>query len=220
MEDIAEYHFKLAQILCDMANHDEAETEFNAAMERDPDNGFYRANYSFLLLKEGQLAKAQDEAKRAVELSPDDIYSLHMMGVMSYFSNQLGEAEDALREAVRLDTDNSHHHTALGSVLFQAGRYREALKQHELAIASFDSFDGPFSLALYHANASAALTALHRYEEALVHAEQAIALDPNDPDYHYLRCALLTCFNRTEEARQELETAYDLAGLPLPEELL
>ena len=72
--------------------------------------------------------------------------------------------------------------------------------------------------ASLHAQESVIRIELNQYEKALREIEAAIELDPYLPSYRYQRYAILSYFNRHEEAAQELENAYYLLGLPVPEE--
>ena len=214
---VADYHFHLADTLCCLNRFEDAEKEYLTAINLDPNNSVYYAEYALCFCLKGQFTESLKQAKKAVELDKAYANAYYLMGASLNELHNLDDAETALRSAIQLEPDTARYYNELGIVLDRMGRFREAVKQFETALSFYE--DGDYiRLSMVHYNIVFSLVALNRYDEALFHIEQAIELLPNDPLNHYERYALLTYFNRPEEAREEYETAYELAGLPLPEE--
>ncbi|MBR3569644.1 MAG: tetratricopeptide repeat protein [Oscillibacter sp.] len=205
---VAEYHFNLSQALAGTYDNDGAISECTTALQLNPDNSEYHSVYAILLWIKGRKDNALHEARKAVELDPDNDYAYYALGVLLYLSNQLDEAVSAYRQAIQLNTDRYTSYDHLGRVLYRLGRYREALKEFESAIPLQETY--PYQQSIEYYNAAYTLIRLNRYEEALQYVESGIEAYPDLPENHYLRYALLTYFNRHEEAEQERQAAYDL----------
>ena len=227
---IADYHYNLSKALffatvsmgyvddTILGYVDDAISECRTALQLNPESSEYHRVYSYFLSIQGQDDNALNEACKAVELAPDDAEAYYTLGFRLQELNQFDEAVSAYRQAIQLNPDKAIYHYYLGSVLNDLGRYREALKAYEADIAISLTTDPPYQLSVSYSYAAYTLFMLNRYDEALQYAEKGIEIYPDYPDNHYARYVLLTYFNRHEEARQELETAYELGGIPLPED--
>jgi protein O-GlcNAc transferase len=106
-----------------------------------------------------------------------------------------------------------------GNLLFDLGRFEEALAAYDAAIARAPD------LPVTHNNRANTLRVLNRLDEALVGYERAIALDPNYADaynnhglaQHYARRldAALASFDRAIALRSDIAAAYYNRGVVL-----
>jgi TolB-like protein/Flp pilus assembly protein TadD len=108
-----------------------AETEFQLAIETDPDNARARRFYAcFCLLPEARFDEAVTQMRRAVELSPLSPITLNALGWALYFGGCADEALEQLQQATDLEPNFYLTHWTLGLLYEHCGR-------SELSIASF-----------------------------------------------------------------------------------
>lgn len=215
---VADYHYNLSKALFITYNVDDAISECATALQSNPEKAEYHCLYAQIFGQIGEYKKAEDEARKSLEINSNNAEAYRVLGMALERLNQFDEAISAFRQAIQINPDNGIYHSYLGIVLYTLGHYREALKEHKADLALTLNIDPPYEQSIVYANVADTLIALNRYEEALQYAEKGIETYPDNPNNHYLRYALLTYFNRHEEAAQELIAAYELGGIPLPEE--
>jgi tetratricopeptide (TPR) repeat protein len=114
----------------------EAEAEYRAAIQLQPDLAVAHNNLGIVLNNQGQLAEAETEFRAAIRLKPDDAASHNNLANALRAQGRLADAEAEYRVALRLKPDDAEAHCNLGHLLRQAGRYAEALEElrrgHEL----------------------------------------------------------------------------------------
>ena len=206
---VADYHYNLAEALSSVLNDDDALLECVIALQLNPDNSEYHRCYANCLGSKGEYDKALNEARKAVELAPDNDWAYYTLAFHLELFNQFDEAASAYRQAIQLNPNEPAYHNCLAYILKSWGRCREALKEYEATIALSVIYPA-YQQSVAYNNAANTLIELNRHEEALQYIEKAIELYPDYVHYHVTRYALLTYFNRHEDAARELQVAHSL----------
>ena len=117
---------------------------------------------------------ARDAASRAIQSDPNLSEAQNAEGQVRWWLEfDLATGESALQRAVELDPGNAWAQLMLGHLLSQCGRHGDASRLMERAREL-----EPFS-AFYHAISSQVAFQGRAYSAALVHARQAVVVDPD-----------------------------------------
>jgi tetratricopeptide (TPR) repeat protein len=178
-----------------------------AARDRD-----YRA-----LLGQGAAALADDQTFGAIEaysgaiaLRPDSMLAHLRRGEAYQRRNELEAATSDFRRAADLDPSATRPLEALGDVLFQRGRYQRSAETYERRLA-VDSLSARVALKLAIARYRAG-----QLDPALEAAREAVRLDENLADAHYLIGMCLRDKDQPAEAAAALEKAAAIAPALVP----
>jgi tetratricopeptide (TPR) repeat protein len=183
-----------------------------AARDRD-----YRAH-----LNQGAAALANDQTFGAIEaysgaitLRPDSMLAHLRRGEAYQRRTELEAATNDFRRAADLDPSATRPLEALGDVLFQRRRYQRSAEIYERRLA-VDSLSARVSLKLAVARYRAG-----QLDLALAAAREAVRLDENIADAHYLIGMCLRDNQQPAEAAAALEKAVAIlpALVPAREEL-
>ena len=122
----------------------------------------------------GDFDDALKHAQRAIELNPSDTTALYRRGDVLLWSGNIQSATADLETAKRLEPHAGAHKSAdLVIAYYVAGRYREALTEADVALATDSSDD------FLHALRAAALARLGSTQEARREAAEVRRLSPN-----------------------------------------
>ena len=178
-----------------------------AARDRD-----YRA-----LLGQGASALADDQTFGAIEaysgaiaLRPDSMLAHLRRGEAYQRRNELEAATNDFRRAADLDPSATRPLEALGDVLFQRRRYLRSAETYERRLA-VDSLSARVSLKLAVARYQAG-----EVDQALAAAREAVRLDENLADAHYLIGMCLRDKEQPVDAAAALEKAAAIAPALVP----
>ena len=178
-----------------------------AARDRD-----YRA-----LLAQGASALADDQTFGAIEafsgaiaLRPDSMLAHLRRGEAYQRRNELEAATNDFRRAADLDPSATRPLEALGDVLFQRRRYLRSAETYERRLA-VDSLSARVSLKLAVARYQAG-----QVDQALAAAREAVRLDENLADAHYLIGMCLRDREQPVDAAAALEKAAAIAPALVP----
>src|SRR5687768_2643684 len=173
-------------------------------------------------LGEGAVALADDQTFGAIEaysgaiaLRPDSMLAHLRRGEAYQHRNELEAATRDFRRAADLDPSATRPLEALGDVLYQRGRYQRSAEMYERRLA-VDSLSTRVSLKLAIARYRAG-----QIDRALAAAREAVRLDENLADAHYLIGLCLRERQQPAEAVAALEKAAAIspALVPAREEL-
>jgi len=170
---------------------DQAEQEYRAAIELEPDYAMAHNNLATILAARGDVAGAIEQYRRAIEADPSSFRAYNNLAALLAQNGRTKEAIPLLQHAVKLDGTYVDGHFNLGRLLGSAGRFDEAAAQferaHQLAPDDLD--------ILYHL--AVALDEADQAASALVYYEKLLAIDPNYADARARRDALKHKRNRT-----------------------
>jgi tetratricopeptide (TPR) repeat protein len=147
-----------------------AQADAERALELDPKQGRAIAAMVMLALTELRFADAVNLAERAYQMNPNDTWPVLTYSVMRRFQ---GRTEETMRLHARLTALDPGRPTVQGDAVSAAwwlGEYETALIHARRALAI-----GP-DLWFGHLKLAMALSPLGRHEEAVKHADQAIAI--------------------------------------------
>ena len=231
--DWLEIHTNLARLQIRKDDVAAATRHFDRALAIDPENVELRIEAAAFLQAKQRFEAGMLLLERGFELVTDPLARARLEGAAARFAYQLGDlprgrahleraralrddaslrtlaalylrAERRWQEIVTLLTPelaqaDGETQQVYGEALQRLGRNEEAVAVYRRAIGLADS------LHLAHNNLAWALaTELDRAEEALAHAQRAIALKPDSADYHDTYLEVLERLGRTEEARAHL----------------
>jgi len=113
------------------------------------------------------------------------------------------EKKDQTIKVIRaeINRDDAKKHFDEGDRLYDLGRYEEAIKEYDKALAIDPNYRDA------HNNKGVALYLLGRHEEAIKEYDKALAIDPNFKEAHYNKGAALYLLGRHEEAIKEYDKA-------------
>ncbi len=183
----------------------QADADFQAVLQRAPDDYYLHGNYAeFLQSSAGNLPKATVQWRRVHDLLPQDCITCFELGRMMELQGQWAEAETWFRRSVELRPTMSEGWIELGKVLASQDKFADAL-------ASFTTAQGqrPLDSQIY-LRSGLALAKLNRHAEAMEKYRAAIRLSPADWEAHYELGGELDSANRLDAAREEFGEAARL----------
>ena len=134
--NLAEAHAALGYVLAfDEWDWAGAEQEYQRALELNPSGADAHHAYSRLLAATGRLPEAVEHARQAFDLDPMDLTARANVGVILYFGRDYPGAQAQLEATLGLDPEFSTAHWGLALVYEQLGRFDDAFREFERAMA-------------------------------------------------------------------------------------
>ncbi|MEM9378493.1 MAG: TonB family protein [Planctomycetota bacterium] len=159
-----------------------------------------------LALQRGELARAEQSLAVAVEKHPTFERAWRTLGVVRFQLRQSARAAEAFERAVRLGSDDAQTYGLYGMSLLGSGDARGA--ESALWLASMlEPDERKWKLGLLRS-----LLEQERHAHALTLADGMIAVTPEDVHLLRLVANAHIALGQTEEARQTLALAADLAA--------
>jgi TolB-like protein len=155
--DLAEAHISLANVRLWHRWGNGAESEFKKGLQLNSNYSTGHQWYSIYLAVTGRLGDAITEMERAKELDPFSIIINTELGCPYLYSKQYDRAIAYFGKALEMDADFPFAHFALAEAYDRSGRYKEALAEHEKAVALAQQ---QHAVALHGTDAPAAWYAL------------------------------------------------------------
>jgi predicted O-linked N-acetylglucosamine transferase (SPINDLY family) len=170
-QDLPDTWFDLGNALLRNLQHDEARTCYEQALALNPDHVGVLINASSIALNQGDLARAMACAEQALALQSDSAEAACNVASALRQLKRLEEAEAMARQAVSLNPALQQATSLLAGILHDRGDIGAA---ESLLRQSLQQGAAPSSthLALGHL-----LRLQNRLQEAIVHYQQALALD-------------------------------------------
>ncbi len=112
----------------------DAQTQFERAIQLQPDFIHAHFNLARNLMQQGRTAEAIAELRRTLQIDPNHIRALNMLGMALGRQQKFDEAQAYLKKAVRLDPNHAEARSNLGAAYAGQGRLREAVAQFEAAL--------------------------------------------------------------------------------------
>ncbi len=185
-------------------DHDGALEYIGRAIRIDPRQAVFFSNYGAALLAKGAAVEAFACFCRALQIRPEFADGLSNLGMAQ---ERLGHDEAAMisyRKALDLQPEHRDATSNLTQLLEKLGRESEAIQLHEQAVAARPSAESYVSLANM-------LLATGRSPRAVDAYRQALELDPDCAVAHYNLGSALQEQHHTDEAREHLNRAAELA---------
>jgi Flp pilus assembly protein TadD len=178
---------------------------FDAAAKLAPGDSSALYYLSLYYLEDHRFQEAEDGFRKVIQLNPDDLDAQLLLGVVLEQQGREEEAIAAYQRAIEMnarrngDTKTEKPHLYLGRYLRFLGRYQESVPVLRAALEM-----NPRSLEVRN-EISLALIELEQYEEALMHLQKAVTLDPSDKIAHYQMMRLYRKLGRYEDADREMK---------------
>jgi Flp pilus assembly protein TadD len=129
----AEEHFQMGNEYAQTGEFEKARAEFEAVLEKDPDNVSAMSNLGVVYYQLGRLDDAIGQYTRALELEPEDADIRSNLAAAYVQKDQLDLALQQFQRAVELNPGLAEAYFGLGVVHLQ-------LDNTEAAILAFESF--------------------------------------------------------------------------------
>ncbi len=148
------------------------------------------------------LAQAAAEAASIALKDPGNPFAHNTLASLSYRAGRLKEAAQAYRRALELDPDRPAVRQNYGKLLRDLGRLEESEKELRLALAQTDATDGRTRSSL-----AQTLARVGKAQEAEALADEALRIEPNDPEALLARARVKAAMGKKEEAIESFRAA-------------
>lgn len=194
-----------------------ARSHFRRALALEPGSGRIHAGlamthlwdykYDWSESAELSLASAARDAERALTLAPDDSWAWSILAICELSLRRFDAAVASAGKAIDVDPASAMAYGCQSWVLAYSGRYEEALTAFDRAmqLSPNDRRRG-----LWLTGKGISQFGLGDFEGALDSARALIALSPNHPSGHRMKCASLASLGRLVEARRASATLMSL----------
>lgn len=191
-----------------LAAWESAVTLWADAVRTQPTDALARYNLGVALLEAGRPdAEAMARFEETLRLEPGHAGAFDNLGLVLLRQRRYDEARGWFERALAADPDNAVAANNLGALELELLRPAAALAPLERALAS----EPDLPKAIVHRNLGKALVGVGRVGDGLAHLEQAVRLDPADPEAHSGRGAALLGLGQPADAVRSFETALRLA---------
>jgi tetratricopeptide (TPR) repeat protein len=181
-------HNNLGQALLQKGRVDEAITQYQQALEINPNSVGAHLNLGNALSQEGKADKAIRQFEQALQTNPDDATAHLNLGNALCQKGKLDEGIRHFEQALQIKPDDAGAHNSLGNALCQKGKPDEGIRHFEQALQTNPGF------APAHYNLGIALLQKGGVSEAIIHFQKALQIAPANPSIqNKLAWILATC---------------------------
>ena len=196
----AYYHYSLGMTLYLDGDYKGAISEFELALEADPDDPHLMSRFAQALSKAGYITRAVEMRQKAVELSPEDP-ALRYALARVYFDYRAQEsmrlkAEAELEKTLELDPAHTGALLDLGQIYWETERWEDVIR----VFSKLRQLD-PTIVRAYLAEAQS-LERLNRLPEAVEVRIARLSVGRRLPDYMILLGSYLEQLERFENAEE------------------
>jgi tetratricopeptide (TPR) repeat protein len=156
----------------------DAETLWQATIDRNPTSWLAQNNLGDILLHKGQLDEAMAHFQKAISIQPDNAEAHDNLGNALFQKRQVDEAIRQFQTALAIQPDFAGAYINLGNALLQKGQADEAILQYQKALVIRPDN------AKAHYNLGTVLLQKGKVDEAMVEFQKALAIQPGYADAH------------------------------------
>ena len=193
-------------------NREKAEEIYRKAIALKPSRWAGYSHLGSFYVKTGRLAEAEAMFRKVLDLTPDNIRALNnLMAVYWYMKRE--DLAHAMFERSLAVRPNADAYSNMGTLVFFAGRYGEAMKLFEQSVrldASSSIIWGNLGDS-YRYVAGNADKARQAYEQAILLAGREKEINPRDALLRARLALYLACAGKGGEALTELDEALRFA---------
>ncbi len=183
----------------------QAEEEYRAAFQLDPNNEAVQSALGHVLVEERKWDDAISTLRAAVASRPDDAVALNNLGVALETVGSVNEAIPDFQEAIRLQPDYLEAHSNLGQALEKQSDFKgSAVEFHEVLRLKPDNAEAHFHLGLAAYKQGDTDGAVNEYREA-------IRIQPGFALAHFSLGGVLYDRGDHDAGIEELRIAYSLS---------
>jgi serine/threonine-protein kinase len=207
-----EAYGSLALALEKQGKPDEAIAVAREPIRLHPDSADAHANLARVLEARGERDETVAEYREAIRLDPTNVGRHGSLAIALEKQGKLDEAFAEFREAIRINPDDFGAHNNLGVALRKQGRLDEAIAEFREAIRIGTNLSKRFpSLADVHMNlGSLYMDGLKDLPSAEREFREAILIESDRPDYHYMLGNTLRNLGKLDEASAAYREAIRL----------
>jgi tetratricopeptide (TPR) repeat protein len=193
--------YNTGQVYNLMGDHEAALHYYDLAITMDPNYSEYYNDMGNIFQRQGRFDDALTAYDMAVRLSPP--YSeVHFNRALCLARRgDWDTAVTACRRSLDLNPDQLDAQLVLAEMCQQLGSLQEAADCYTHAIEL-----APSSV-IARVNKAVTFFNMERFEDALAAIETAIALEPDEPDHHEKRAAILSCLNQRDSCQPGRQAA-------------
>lgn len=196
-------YYNLATLQSLQGDAEESLSNFQQALDLDPDMVDAHYNLGLLLERLDRPTEALSHYERVIELDPQDSAARIRRATVLLSQRQLSEAERILRSVLKADPDNAESLLTLGELLNTAGRYEEAVDAYTRVAAASDDTE---LRARAHYGLGRLLLERGQSDAAIVELEQAVELMPRISEARLTLAGALGRSRRYPQAAAQYET--------------
>ena len=197
-------HNNLGLALATSGQFDEAEIQFQAAVDLKPDYADAYSNLGAMLVRNGRVDGAMAAYRKALEYQPDSEAAHRNLGMALAGRQQWDEAIAHYRKALEIKPGSSEVHNDLGMALVGRGQLDEAIVHFQQAVET-----QPGNVEA-RTNLAATLVKVGRTDEAMAEYEALLKIQPDDAKAHNNYGAILGKDGRWDEAIAHFQTVLEL----------
>ena len=173
---------------------------------RRPKDSRVTRRWAMALLNGGNTLRAREVISRIVDLTSTDAAALYLLAEAERRLNNFDKAEEAARRLIAVESEEFRGSYLLSRVLFQQGRYEDAVRAIEPAIAQARVRTGVPSLARLLVQAGLSYRVLNRQDDAINVFVEASRLARRNLRFSEYAVEAYLEANRTEEALAFIRT--------------
>jgi tetratricopeptide (TPR) repeat protein len=180
---------------------DQAEKQFQGALEINPRDVGALNELGVAMLREGRVDQAVAQLRRALEIAPNNAETRINLGAALLGKQQAEEAAAHLQQALKMEPKNTLAHKDLARALFQEGRRDEAIAELR-TVVDIDPGDAEARNSL-----GAALMRGGRLDQAVAQFERSVEIDGGYAEAHFNLANALLMEGKADEAVAEFHKA-------------
>ncbi len=198
----------LGKVSVDKGRVDDAEHQFQKAIELKPEYFLAHSNLATVLNLQGRYGEAEIECRKAIELNPYYAEAYNNLGVILWRQGRTSESIEEFEKGIRLNPENPVFHFNRGLALARIGFFAAALEDMERALSlNPDNVDILFNIGVI-------LGKMGRFNEAERFLREVLNKNDNFAEAHYNLGVIYEAQKRIAEAIREYELFLHCATYP------
>ena len=186
------------------AKPDRALESYRNAVAADPGNHDYYLDYARLLADLDRYDESEQFIENSLRQFGDDYALTIRLGALQMMQGKLEDARHTFRKAIEAHPDIALGHVALVQTYLREHRDEEAAR----VLSSAREKLAPDAMLEHYYGLS--LERLQRFQDAIAPLRNAVRLNSNNAETHYLLGKAYVALDRTEAARTEYERVIQL----------